>query len=65
MIAERGETIEELEQTIGSYEDKLRSIEHSIIKFKEEKTALVQKNQHLGEECEDWKKSYDDLLLKS
>ncbi len=65
IIAEHAKTINELEQTLGSYEDKLRSIQDALIRISEDKKGMTEKNGQLVRECEDWKQAYDQLLRKS
>ena len=59
MIQDKVKKCSELELTLGSYEDKLRSIEDTIIKLTEERKTQKSRNEELSRECEDWKKSYD------
>lgn len=55
----------QLEQTIESYDDKLRAIEESLLRISQERKSLKEKNEELEREISDWKGSYDDLLRRS
>ena len=65
IINEKRNDIMHLEQTIESYEDKLRAIEESLLKINQERRSYKDKNEELEREISDWKESYDSLLKKS
>ena len=43
-IADMGRQVNQLEETIGSYDDKLKSIELSLLRIKEQKKMMEEKN---------------------
>lgn len=55
----------QLEQTIESYDDKLRAIEESLLRISQERKGLKDRNEELEREICDWKGSYDELLKRS
>ena len=45
LIADKAKAVGELEHTIGSYDDKLKSIEVNLLTIKEEKKTTEEKNE--------------------
>ena len=36
-----------------------------MIRIKEEKRGMMEKNEEIGRECREWKQNYEDLISKS